>query len=350
MLSLYKKIREKIEMDYGPVTNICHIGSGRMGSVYKVTYNKGENLCVKILTKNHPTKHQDSIGWKLAYKDLDFKFNTYEDNQNFYFTAPYFEGELFHYAIRYNLKSRFEIIQDLIKKIKEIHHKFLIHRDLKCSNIIIHKNKVYIIDLGRCASISKDSSSLFNLSEYKKLPHIKFIPRYIISILQPFTAPEYYEKETHNKSTVGFRSDYYSIAQLFRFLIPEYSYLADEVIITKGIDRNAAFEDFSKNIDDILKQNESNLSFNESDKTYSETMILYRKIIFFIKEILNRLSRLIFQSTTLSAKQKQSARIYNEHLNTSCSFFKSEQKDLTFNPSYETSLVEIMTGPASLIA
>ena len=241
------------------VEKISHLASGRMGSVYKVTLKSGESLCVKILTKDHTTKQQDNSGWKLAYEHLNFDFKCYEDNKYFYFTTPYFKGKLFHYTNQYSLKSRFQIIQSLIKAIIDIHNKGLIHRDLKCNNIIIDKDEAYIVDFGRSVNIldpsnGKASGYIFEL----QLPKQGTIPSNIRRIFQHYTAPEYFKKHYYNGSTIGFRSDYYSIAQLFRFLIPEYSYLADEVLYTEGLDRNTAFGNFSKKIDETLKDNCSN--------------------------------------------------------------------------------------------
>jgi serine/threonine protein kinase len=293
------------------VEKISHLASGRMGSVYKVTLNNGEILCVKILTLDHNTRLQDCNGWKLAYGHLDFNFKTGKDNQYFYFTTPYFEGQLFHYATEYNLKLRFGIIQNLIKAITDIHRKGLIHRDLTCNNIILdkeEKNKLHIIDFGRSVNAfnlyisNSDTDYIDNL----QLPGQSTTISNIRRIFQPYTAPEHFRKHYNNNSTIGFRSDYYSIAQLFRFLIPEYSYLADEIIHTEGIDRNAAFAEFSDQIDDILTKNKNNPKFNESNNSYcKELRALYKRIIFFVREILHRLFSLTFQSTDSNPKKNR---------------------------------------------
>lgn len=266
MLSLYKKIVEKIEMDYGPVSNICHIGTGRMGSVYKLTYNNGENLCVKILTKDHYTKSQDSDGWKCAYEHFNFEFRCYEDTKYFYFTTPFFDGQPFHYAIRYNLVSRFQIIKNLIKAITDIHTKGIIHRDLTCNNIIINENtnKVNIIDFGRSVNAFNlhSFSSVTDYMHNLQLPGQSSTTSNIRRVFQPYTAPEHFRKYDNNNCTIGFRSDYYSVAQLFKLLIPEYSYLANKILLTEGIDRNAAFSEFCEQIDDFLIKNPANLKID----------------------------------------------------------------------------------------
>lgn len=282
------------------IAKISHLDSGRMGSVYKVTFNNPEeSICVKVLTKDHVTKQQDSDGWKLAYEHLGFDFKSYEDTQYFYFTIPYFEGQLFHCAIQYSLKARLEIIHNLIKATADIHSKGLIHRDLKCNNIIVNEragNKVNIIDFGRSVNVFNSSNG--KASAYIQdlhLPGQGTIPSNIRRIFQPYTAPEYFKKHYYKGSNIGFRSDYYSIAQLFRFLVPEYSYLADEILHTEGLDRNAAFSEFSDQINNILRRDNSNPKFFESDKPFSEKFTLYKKIIFFIRQILDRLFNRTFQ-------------------------------------------------------
>lgn len=319
------------------VDKISHLDSGKMGSVYKVTLNNGIILCVKILTKNHHSKQQDSSGWKLAYKHLDFHFKSCEDNQYFYFTIPYFKGELFHYASQYSLRSRLQIIQNLIKATAAMHSKGLIHRDLKCNNIIIDKesgNIVNIIDFGR-------SISVFQSMEIKKgkekeiyekatadisalqLPGQGTVPSNLRRIFQPYTAPEYSKKHYYHGSTIGFRSDYYSIAQLFRFLIPEYSYLGDEVLNTEGLDRNIAFAEFSRKIDDMIMDNMFNLKFDESNNIFCNPFVpLYKKMIFFIQQILDRIITLSFQYKTTS--KQTNAR--NDHKNIALGFLKKNKQ------------------------
>ena len=329
------------------VDKISHLGSGRMGSVYKVTFDNEESLCVKILTKNHSTRQQDSDGWKLAYDHQNFTFKSYEDNHYFYFTIPYFKGELFHCASQYNLKSRFEIIQNLIKAIIDIHCKGLIHRDLKCNNIIIDKetkNKVNIIDFGRSVNAFNlyTSSSVKDYIYNLQLPGQGSTTSNIRRIFQPYTAPEYFRKH-YNNSTFGFRSDYYSIAQLFRFLIPEYAYIADDILHTEGIDRNAAFAEFSDQIDDILTKNKGNLEFNKPDNSSSNKFALYKKITFFIRETLARLFSITFHSADPTPKKTTGC---NNHRNITHFFNKQNSKGkLSNSPDQQFYSVQI-TGPA----
>ncbi|MGC1854812.1 MAG: hypothetical protein WA659_05525 [Candidatus Aquirickettsiella sp.] len=306
------------------VDKISHLGSGRMGSVYKITLENGENVCIKVLTKNHSTKLQDSNGWRLAYGDRSFNFKSFEDTQFFYFTMPYFEGQEFQYASQYSLKSRFQIIQNLIKATADIHSKGLLHRDLKCNNIIINKEEVYIIDFGR--SINVFDYSTGKASAYiqdLQLPGQGTIPSNIKRIFQPFTASEYFGKHCYNGSTIGFRSDHSSIAQLFRFLIPEFSYLADKVLHTEGLDRNTAFSEFSERIADILMDNQFSAKFNEPDKVRSKIHILYKKINFFICEISKRLIKFFQTSDTIS---KNTTR-YNNPENITTGFFKRNKQN-----------------------
>jgi serine/threonine protein kinase len=141
-MKLSRKARDQLFAGKS-VEKISPSGRGKIGRVYKVTLDKGEILCVKILTKTHYTRNQDSNGWKLAYNHQNFDFKCYEDKQYFYFTIPYFKGELFHHASKYNLKSRFEIIKNLIIAARKIHGYGLIHRDLTCNNILVDQASRY---------------------------------------------------------------------------------------------------------------------------------------------------------------------------------------------------------------
>jgi hypothetical protein len=149
---------------------------------------------------------------------------------------------------------------------------------------------------------SSDTDYIDNL----QLPGQSTTTSNIRRIFQPYTAPEHFRKHYNNNSTIGFRSDYYSIAQLFRFLIPEYSYLADETIHTDGIDRNTAFAKFSDQIDYILEENIDNPKFYESNNSYcKEFRAVYKRINFFIRAILQRLFSLTFQSSDSSPKKNR---------------------------------------------
>lgn len=289
------------------ISKIHHLGSGRMGSVYRVSFDNEESICVKILTKNHYTKSPDSDGWKCAYEHFNFKFRCHEDNKYFYFTTPYFEGQPFHYAIQYNLISRFQIIQNLIKAITDIHRKGIIHRDLTCNNIIINKeaNQVNIIDFGRSVNAFNLHSSN-TVKEYihnLQLPGQSTTTSNIRRVFQPYTAPEHFRKYYNNNSTIGFRSDYYSIAQLFKLLIPEYSHLVNKILITEGIDRNAAFAEFCEKINEIIEKNIDNSKFYEHENNYSNIYFFVKRIIFFIKEIFYRIFNLVFQASDSTFKK-----------------------------------------------
>lgn len=316
------------------ITKISHLGSGKMGNVYKVSFDKEESICIKVLTKNHYTRSQDSDGWKCAYEHFDFKFRCYEDTKYFYFTTPFFEGHPFHYAIQYNLISKFQIIRNLIKAITDIHRKGIIHRDLTCNNIIIDKNtnKVNIIDFGR----SVNAFNLHSFSSVKDYIHNLQLPGQssttsnIRRIFQPYTAPEHFRKYRNNNLTIGFRSDYYSIAQLFKLLIPEYSYLANKILITEGIDRNAAFSEFCEQIDDILIKNQNNPKFYQYKNNYSNIYILYKRIIFFIKEIFYRLFNLSFQPCDPTFKKTTEQ---NNPQYVGPVFFKLDKSSTTLNMS-----------------
>jgi serine/threonine protein kinase len=317
------------------VDKISHLGSGKMGSVYKVELNNGETLCIKVLAKTDSTKIQDSSAWKLAYSGQNFDFRYYEDKQKFFFTIPYFKGELFHCATQYCLRSRFQIIQNLIKAATDIHSKGLIHRDLKCSNIIINKeagNKVNIIDFGRSVNVFQ-SSKINKEKIHEKavadiyalqLPGQGTASSNIKRIFQPYTAPEYFKKHCYNGSTIGFRSDYYSIAQLFRFLIPEYSYLADDVLQTEGSDRNAAFAEFSSKIDNTLMDNKFNPRFYEINNSDYEFGAFYRKITFFIRQVPDRLFDLIFPSSNPTLEHTVER---NDHKNIPLVLFKRNKRN-----------------------
>lgn len=285
------------------ITKIRHLGSGKMGNVYKVSFNNEESICVKILTKNHYTKSADSDGWKCAYDHFDFNFRCYEDNKYFYFTMPYFEGQPFHYAIRYNLISRFQIIQNLIKEITNIHRKEIIHLDLTCNNIIINKaaNQVNIIDFGKSLNIPNfhNSNTAKNPIYNQQSSGQNTITSNILRVFQPYTAPEYF----NNDSTIGVQSDYYSFAQLFKLLIPEYAYLANKILITEGINRNTAFSEFCGQINEIIENNIDNPQFYENERNYPSIYFLYKRIIFFIKEIFCRIFDLIFQASDSTFKK-----------------------------------------------
>ena len=261
-------IKEKLEEDYqsfGSMVQINELNHGSNGSVYRVQF-ESHTLCVKSIRKDNPSAHNDSEISAIVYDNL-LKVKQYEDSTYLYFTMPFFNGvSLENIIAKSNIAAgvRLKIFEGLMSQVDLIHQKGVLHRDLKSSNIIVdigNANEVHVIDFGRASRIFDHTTGkpLANLETLSLISTNWFssYSTWLATLTYPFiqlgrqwlqsqTAPEYtsimsgysyfYEQE------IGLRSDYYSLAIIFKLLFRENEYqkmraLAQKIIETEGTDR-----------------------------------------------------------------------------------------------------------------
>jgi serine/threonine protein kinase len=203
---------------------------------------------------------------------------SYKDDRFIYFTIPFFPGHDLDQIIKanppLNICVRLRIFVDLITEVNKMHAKGILHRDLKAPNVIVNltdnRVEVNIIDFGRSVCVFSNASGKavatpedLSLRNTVTHSHSLFHPFWqMVRKLQSQTAPEYTAlishlyNYSHEAESVGFRSDYYSLATLFQRLVPEHARIAIPVIYTEGFHRNDAYHQFVESARSLLARYE----------------------------------------------------------------------------------------------
>lgn len=169
----------------------------------------------KYICKIYSGKHERSIQFeKRAHETLNLEHDYQSDinvtsNMHYFFT-PYIPGTVLTEICVGTLtkQNKIAILLNIIREVKKIHSKMIVHCDLRTDNIIVHPDlkKVSLIDYG-CSHIIPEgqdkvySEFVFESGKARKddLPDI---------------TPELNEKKCY----VGFKSDIFFIGNIINFL------------------------------------------------------------------------------------------------------------------------------------
>ncbi|CAK62108.1 unnamed protein product (macronuclear) [Paramecium tetraurelia] len=186
------------------------IGKGQFGQVFKaLKFETREIVAIKLIQKKR-FQESDGIVGKLVQSEIKalelvksdhvVRFiESFQDQEYCYIVMEYCDsGDLDQHLNNLKMKltenDAIGIIKQILKGLKDLHSKFIIHRDLKLQNIMVHNNSIYkIADLG--------FSKVFSNADQK-------------SILQLGTlytmAPEIF-----NQNQYGLSSDMFSVGVIF---------------------------------------------------------------------------------------------------------------------------------------
>jgi Nif-specific regulatory protein len=191
---------------------IKSIGRGGWGKVYLVkdlTQKENPPLALKLIPSNISQgellrlKQEFYLLSHLSHPNILKVFDFGETQKHYYFTMEYIDGKGFNKYFSKGLKkgiedSFFDAIFQLLSAIQYIHHKGLVHRDLKPTNILITKeNQVKLLDFGFSESV-RGFSEIFDFSVASDIKGFKGTLGY--------TAPEVLKQER-----VDLRTDLYSL-------------------------------------------------------------------------------------------------------------------------------------------
>ena len=256
------------EVKYAEVITQKYLSGGNKGAVYllsvKTRPDQITKMCVKQIANDNYTAQPDFENCKAMY-DKDFLFSFCKDNANSYYTMPFFPGESLETLIKnghLDEETRLEIFKKIVLAVNVMHGIGVIHRDIKAANIIVNYDSaqykvidVKIIDFGRSIRIfDGDPHSLRPKTGYVEdlaLANSNSIFTQIRRHFQKQTPREYLGMPIFLKSEnqasvrpgddIGFRSDYYSMGVLFKALVPEKAHLAQNLVKSMGVDRDAAY-------------------------------------------------------------------------------------------------------------
>ena len=172
----------------GNITLVEKLGQGGFGAVYKATHKYVDSLfAVKILQVRKLANETDVKRFKregivlaqLKHKNI-VRFHDLGSigSNGFYITMEYLQGESLQQELNkrrqankpYRLAEVKELIGSLANALSHIHEKGLVHRDLKLSNIFLHKDEevgtvVKLFDFG-IAGLLNEPSELTETGTY----------------------------------------------------------------------------------------------------------------------------------------------------------------------------------------
>jgi surface protein len=180
------------------------IGNGKFGIVYKgLNIKTNEYIAIKTETKNSNIrilKNETAI-LKYLYdhgsrcSPIVYWYGV--DSQNTYLIMSFYNISLFDYAIQntINIDKMNKIIVVAIDILETIHEQFVIHRDIKPQNFMLHNDQIFLIDFG---------FSTFYINENKK-HQTNLISNNIIG------TPKYISINIHDGNTPSRRDDLISL-------------------------------------------------------------------------------------------------------------------------------------------
>ena len=146
-------------------SNLYHGGNGIVKEAYhRVT---GVKKAIKIISKNEndPALHSTVMNEIRCMETLNHpsiaKITEYfEDNENYYIVMEFIEGrELFEEMFEetsFTEEKAARITQKMLTSLNHMHHRHILHRDVKPENIMINERQVKLIDFGSSTRFNKN--------------------------------------------------------------------------------------------------------------------------------------------------------------------------------------------------
>jgi serine/threonine protein kinase len=166
-------------------------------------------VAIKVELKQQPTKtlKMEAKIYQLLKDDEGFPhLKWYGSNANLnYLVIDLLGPSLENVAGKCELKECLKIGIQMIQRIKTLHQKCILHRDIKPCNFLLgrqHSEKIYLIDMGFCKRYDVDGKHM----EPKILSH-------------PIGTPNYVSMNVHNNIEPSRRDDLESFIYAFIYLL-----------------------------------------------------------------------------------------------------------------------------------
>lgn len=166
-------------LDKGTIINnfykVSHvIGSGSYGIIY---YSKDiQTNEIRVLKQLRPSKHRSksevalfeneiSIISRLQHANMPQFYEDFSVNGSLFYSMNYIEGInmedlIFSTNKTFNEKEALAFILDLLPLINHLHRRNIYHGDIRISNVLINKGKLFLIDFGLSKIEQNDSNFL----------------------------------------------------------------------------------------------------------------------------------------------------------------------------------------------
>jgi serine/threonine protein kinase len=148
------------------------IGKGSFGSIYKAeNFRTRECVAIKIepISSNNFLKNESNFYQYLLGTPGIPEVKWYgKDNINYYMVIPLLGkslNQLIYEKKKFSLKLTIQIGIKILYLLKDIHEKYLLHRDIKPDNFLlgIDNKKLFLIDFGLCKSYIKNGNHIKNI-------------------------------------------------------------------------------------------------------------------------------------------------------------------------------------------
>lgn len=191
------------------------IGKGQFGIVYKGShYKTREPIAIKMESLSSPIKLLKNETTIINYlsthnvKNIPIVYWYGKYTDHICTIMPLYECSVSEYI---KLKSItpskiYTIMLKTIEIIENVHHKFVIHRDIKPDNIMIRQGEIFLIDFG---------FSTFYINEEKE--HIPYNDKN----MNMLGTPNYVSINIHNGFEATRRDDMISLGYMFLYLFYE---------------------------------------------------------------------------------------------------------------------------------
>jgi len=212
------------------------IGNGKFGTVFKaINLKTNETLAIKTQPRDISIKLLKNEATILKYlydhgsRTTPIVYWYGSDFYNVYLVMSFYDISLFDYlhANNVTVEKIDKIIHVCIDILETIHKLYIIHRDIKPQNFMIHNEEIYLIDFGLSSFFIDDNGEhLPNLGS----PTITGTPKYV-------------SHNIHSGSDPTRRDDLISIGYLYIFLLKrelpwESNYLITDSNYKETFDEN----------------------------------------------------------------------------------------------------------------
>ena len=232
---------------FGQYLILDKIGQGGMGVVFKARKQLESNagaysdlVALKVLPSSVSRiksavkrfNREAELATKLEHANIvrTYEFGSYE--QRYFIAMEYVDGDNVSQIVErraspFALLTSFELLRDAASGLSYAHSSNVVHRDVKPSNLLVHRNgSLKILDMGLARSLDGDDSSINNEFRSDELTMTGALLG-----TTGYMAPE----QALNSKKADHRSDIYSLGCTFFFFLTGQQIYGGQTMVEKII-------------------------------------------------------------------------------------------------------------------